>query len=238
MPTNFLSLPSEIRNDIYKHLLVLEDPIECPRNSWLQHSEVRALTTGLLLTNKTVHHEASSFFYAQNRFSFFWCTLEHVESFFEQIGRTNTNWIRHIYIEFPEFKCLDQLNVSLEEDSVQILEKIRDECSQLSTIKTSVMSIEYRLDALDCPKAATKAITLVDTHFRAIPSLEEIIVEVYEDSRSGYARNEMKRRGWTITVKEWGSDFDGFYRYDGNDSYDYGYDEGYEYDIDSVSDYY
>jgi hypothetical protein len=41
-----------------------------------------------------------------------------------------------------------------------------------------------KLDALDYPKIITEALKLVNTRFRAISSLQEIVVEVYEDGPS------------------------------------------------------
>src|SRR6267378_462517 len=79
---NFLSLPGELRNRIYK------------------------LTPGLLRTSKTVHREASSLLYSQNRFDFTEVSLKMAASFLEKIGRINANSIRHIILLFPTV-CLD-----------------------------------------------------------------------------------------------------------------------------------
>ncbi|KAF2184522.1 hypothetical protein K469DRAFT_579299 [Zopfia rhizophila CBS 207.26] len=231
MPTNFLSLPSEVRNDIYEQLLVLEDPIT-------------SLTPGLLLANKTVHREASSLLYAQNRFDFTRCNFEHVALFLEQIGRNNANYIRHIYVDFPEFHYLDLQDVTLEDDSIHILEKIQGHCNKLSTITTSIHStnaMELRLDALDCPKVVTEAMALVNTHFRAISSLQEIIVEVYEDGPSDHIRREMKSHGWTISATEYVEESGSDRSFGDIEDYDYGYDDADydddDYDIDNDSDF-
>ena len=113
----------------------------------------------------------------------------------------------------------------------------------LTTSLNSTNAIEHRLDALDNHKVVTEALKLVDTHFRAIPSLQEIIVEVYEDGPSKHVRKEMESHRWTIhtveNVKE--ESFDGCvsgFEYD-----DYGYDTGDDdydddkYDIDNDSDF-
>jgi hypothetical protein len=39
--------------------------------------------------------------------------------------------------------------------------------------------------------------------FKAISSLQEIIVEVYEDGPSDHIRREMKNHGWTISATEY-----------------------------------
>ncbi|KAF2108624.1 hypothetical protein BDV96DRAFT_605389 [Lophiotrema nucula] len=244
MPTNFLSLPSEVRNDIYEQLVVLEDPIVCPTHPWLGHSQVRALSSGLLLANKIVYRETSSLLYARNHFDFSRCNPEHVTSFLESIGRHNADHIRHIHIDFPEFQILDLHDVTLEDDSIEMLERIQHYCNNLSTITTPIHStdaMELRLDALDCPKVAAEAMALVNTRFKAISSLREIIVEVYEDGPSDHIRREMKNHGWTLNAREnvedsasdrsFGTSEDFCYRDD--DESDYNDD----YDIDNDSDF-
>jgi hypothetical protein len=244
MSANFLSLPSELRNNIYRQLLVLPKPVACPTNPWLKQSQVRTLTPGLLRANKIVHLEASSMLYAQNRFDFTMCTSKDIISFLEQIGHNNASYILYIYVDFPKFHYLDLHDVTLEDDSLRILAKIQSDCTKLNTLVTSLHStnaMEVKLDALDYPKIAAEGLALVDAHFRAISSLQEIIVKVYEGGPSGYIRREMKNHGWTINAMEYAeeSDFDRSssdiedddYRYDGDDS------GGDNYDIDDDSDF-
>jgi len=105
--------------------------------------------------------------------------------------------------------------------------------------------MELKLDALDHLKIVAEALALVDASFRAISSLQGIIVEVYEDGPSNHIRRKMESHGWTINVTEQveESDFhrsfgdieDDDYRYSdeyGNDNY--GDDD---YDIDNDSDF-
>lgn len=60
--------------------------------------------------------------------------------------------------------------------------------------------MEARLDNLDHSRIVTEALKLVDTSFRAISSLQEITVEVYEDGPSDYIRKRMNNHGWTIRI--------------------------------------
>ena len=228
MPANFLSLPSELRNEIYEQLLVLQEPIPCPTHPWYGQFPLRALTPELLLANKTVHREASSLLYAQNRFNFTMCTSEHVASFLDQIGRNNANYIRHIYINFPGIRDLGRHDVTLEDDSVRILAKVQSDCTNLSTLTTSLDStnaMALRLDALDSPQIVVEALALVDARFRAISPLREVIVEVYEDGPSADIRRKMESHGWTINVTEQveESDFDG--SFSDVEDHDYSYDD-------------
>lgn len=84
--------------------------------------------------------------------------------------------------------------------------------------------MELRLDALDNPKVVTEALKLVNTHFRAISFLQEIIVEVYKDGPSNYIRRKMESHGWTISVTEYMEE-ENFDRSFSDSEYDeYGYD--------------
>ena len=101
--------------------------------------------------------------------------------------------------------------------------------------------MELSLDALENPKVAGEALALVDTHFRAISSLQEIIVEVYEDGPGEHTRRVMKSHGWTVNVVDYvEEDFDRSFS-DFED--DYGCVDGGDdsdddcYDIDEDSDF-
>lgn len=49
---------------------------------------------------------------------------KNVVSFLEQIDRNNANYIRHICVDFSKFLYLDLDNVTLENESVDILANI------------------------------------------------------------------------------------------------------------------
>lgn len=52
--------------------------------------------------------------------------------------------------------------------------------------------MKLRLDALDNLKIVIKTLKLINTHFRIISSLQEIIVKMYEDDLSDHIRRKMK----------------------------------------------
>ncbi|KAF2864922.1 hypothetical protein BDV95DRAFT_600118 [Massariosphaeria phaeospora] len=241
MPTSFLSLSSELRNKIYELVLLHEQPIGPYLENYEEH------TPGLFRTNKLVHREASSLFYAQNRFVVCGRDAEEVVSFLDQIGGINAAYIRHIWVSFPGFVDLKPEIITMEEKAECILAKIQSECPHLHTLTTDLHStaiVEAKLDRLDNPIIVDEALKLVDTRFRAIPSLQHIIVMLYLDEPDNYVREQMKNRGWTLSKSEfveesdfdlsWSSDedyMDNSRRY--HDDYDYEDD----YDIDNDSDF-
>ena len=56
----------------------------------------------------------------------------------------------------------------------------------------SINAIKLRLNILDNPKIVTEILILVDTYFRAILSLQKIIVEIYKDSPSNLIRKKIE----------------------------------------------
>ncbi len=195
--------------------------------------------------NKTIHREASSLFYTQNRFDFGRGTPEDVASFLGQIGQNNADYIRHICVGFPKFLYLDPGDVTLEDDSLGILANIQSGCANLSTLITSLYStnaMELTFNPLDNPKVITKALKLVNTHFRGLSSLQEIIVEVYKDGPSDHIRREMESHGWTISIAEYVEEEDLGRSLSDFEDNDHGYnsrgdDDDDDYDIDDDSDF-
>lgn len=216
MPTNFLSLPRELRDQIYAYVLVDEEHIE--PSTWI----IASYRPQILLTNKMIHAEATEIFYTHNCFAFTGHSGDDlVDSFFARIGRENSKYIRHVRINFPMFKYLDPSDVSLTEKSVGVLEKLRDCCGNLRTLTTSRYSTydtERRLDIFEHPEIIAEAIKHVDTHFQAISSAQKkssssldhdsicgvlsIIVEIYANSFDGDTKKGMESHGWILDVAE------------------------------------
>ncbi|KFY43843.1 hypothetical protein V495_03742 [Pseudogymnoascus sp. VKM F-4514 (FW-929)] len=220
MPISFLTLPRELRDKIYELCLLLGERIRPFDDYWDEE-----LAYGLLLVNKTINREASMILY-QNRFDFTNTTHEGLTSFLENIGR-NVDYIRHVYIDFPTFRNLEVGTVAIEDDDSSILATIQSNCVNLKTLTTSRRStdlMESRLDDADNLNIVTEALALVDTRFRAILSLQEIIVMVHEDAPSDYIRRRIEGQGWTVIAKE--------------NSYDYASDGSFEDDWDRYDDHY
>ena len=206
MPINFFSFPSEIRNKIYEEALVLSEPIvlvvtepngtlkglSLPRNSSL--CGPLRLCLAILFANNRAHREASPLLYSRNRFR-----LQNPTLFLDDIGPQNASFLRHICIAFPAIYDYHHLeSVTLKEDSIRTLERIRDNCTNLATLETSlrfrtIIAMESAID-IDSPRP----LALVDARFKAISSLKEIIVNVYDEPISCDLREEMRGCGWTI----------------------------------------
>ena len=201
MSANFLKLPSELRNRVYELCLLHHEPII----PWGYFNQRRGLTPELLRANKTVYREASSLLYTQNRFDFFMATPRDVASFLRLIGDNNANCIRHICVDFPAIRERETGNVTLEGDSDGVLTNIQSSCANLRTFTTSLtstyaMDLIIMLSIVDNAKIVTEVLPLANTRLRAISSLQDIIVEVYEDITSDDMRRKMENDGWTIST--------------------------------------
>ncbi|KAL3417799.1 hypothetical protein PVAG01_10809 [Phlyctema vagabunda] len=234
MPTSFLSLPSELRNKIYALCLSCERPLI----PWNDYNQPDGLALGLLRTNKAIQVEANSIFYASNLFDLSESHPYYVTAFFETIGSRNADRIRHIRLYLPRIEDLDSGHFVLERNDMAIVELVQEYCTNLITL-TAYRDIEddmeLILDEVDNQELITEALQQLDAHFRAIPSLQEIILEVHEDGPSSDIRREVESLGWEINVIGFGgtdllfSDSDSSWDWDEEDDYD---DDGYEHDED------
>lgn len=222
MPTNFLDLPAELRTHIYTYLLVCKKPI----GPW---DPGRELVPNILCTNKQILHEARGLLYRYNRFDLSFSQPELITLFLDKIGFVNASYLQCIRVDFPRLSNIGD-DVSLQEDSFRVFEKIQTACANLKTLiicPESTNDMEYQLYALESRNICAKAFALFDAHFRAISSLQEIIAEVSEGSPSPDIRRKMEDHGWTIKVVEplAGADYD-------SDSYRKYYGYSAEYDDD------
>lgn len=87
-PAGFLNLPGELRNWVYGLVLLDKHPLYPWFKPSSRHHWRQTLATGLLRASKTVHREASSLFYGQNRFDFAYVSPERIIAFLEKLAAT------------------------------------------------------------------------------------------------------------------------------------------------------
>lgn len=226
MPASLLSLPGEIRNKIYRYLLVEEGPIDPTRPRAPIHVQFRRVirvSLNILSTNSTILHEARSILYGENEFDLT-CT-EYFEvsrypgiGFLDTIGSLNASYLRSIRIPFPTRSVLLDSGCTLYESNngIDLLEKIVSCCTGLEiiTIIKREMQIDYWEDEwLDLPMSSMEVIRVVgsskpdpigidiiDSYFKRAPSLRQIPVQLCEDEKASELGKEMESHEWILEV--------------------------------------
>jgi hypothetical protein len=162
------------------------------------------LCSKLLRTSKSVHREASPLLYSGNDFEL--TNLQPISSslssksavlasFFSQIGRQNASFLRHICVDFPLFYyCRFDL-----QDSVTMLELIRDNCTGITKLETTLRYMTHGSRIL------AELLEFLDTRLKAISSFKEVIVQIYcSEDPSDDMKQAMRDCGWVtkITILE------------------------------------
>ncbi len=214
---HIFDIPSEIRLKVYSELLVLSEPIVFvadygPSPPPLFRSKRDGLCPVLLRINKRMYSEANKLLYSNNRFQFpdiFTSTPSvtnsaHIAPFLHQIG-SQASHIRHICIPFPTFDYPQPDSAWLHEAHIKNLDSVRDTCTSIRTLELLVSPGSENYALSDSPIAA-EALYLLDTHFKNIPSLKEIVInfEVFpEEDPSDDLTKKIHDYGWTIKVTKW-----------------------------------
>ncbi|KAL3494999.1 hypothetical protein BJX62DRAFT_13586 [Aspergillus germanicus] len=209
---NFFSLPTKIRTSIYKLALTLPHPLYlfqdtgsrlgvfAPRKprQWL----------ALLYTNRQISAEASAVLYGSNQF-----ILEEVgspqlegrllNSVLHCIGSKNSRYLSHLCIKFPALRWKDGQpgEFKLAEASLQNLERLRNECSNLTTLETLVYGIDssgpFRGNLNDS-QSFREVLREIDALLRGIDCLNKIIVKFSSGSPSPSVKEFLQGLGWVV----------------------------------------
>lgn len=212
----FLDLPGEIRNLIYKHLLVFETPIV----PWAKHE---SLPINLFYTNKTIHHEFGSLLYSRIAFDFGTngpsckkpfcrsCSARRI-SFLDEVGQ-NAKHIQTIVIDFPLLICEHEWDweetwISL--GSAGVVPKIAANCPDLKNLilaSNAILNTVLEV-AVEGPDATFDLLDRIDKHLRTIPSLRSISLMLPDSGYYFELADEMESEfGWVVDMVD-PSEFD------------------------------
>lgn len=214
LPAGFFDLPGEIRNIIYEELLVFPTVISLNRARWSWESSCSHIWERLFnplhlypkifLLSKKAYHEASSVLYSRNCFDI--GNSDLFSSFLNQIGSHNSRYLSSLIIPFPDVHYDGhRMDISLKEDGMRTLDLIRSKCENIVCLNTSLHTshaMELRLDAFDAPRAVDKALKLIDTQIRAMSSLKEFRVNVYDEPIDIALREKMCCYEWRLEVAQ------------------------------------
>ncbi|CZR68828.1 uncharacterized protein PAC_18728 [Phialocephala subalpina] len=214
---NFFGFPKEIRLQIYSELLVHPEPIifvadHGPPSPPLLRSKRYGLCPALLQLNRQAHSETSPLLYSNNRFRFpdVFTSISsitdsaHITPFLSRIG-SQASLIRYICITFPAYPSFydpQRDGARFRESHIKNLELIRDTCTSITTLELSIPP-DHANYVFDDSSMAIETLDLLDTRFKDIPSLKEIIVNFQVYSEEDLSDDRMKKirdRGWAVEV--------------------------------------
>ncbi|KAE8405644.1 hypothetical protein BDV37DRAFT_281781 [Aspergillus pseudonomiae] len=204
----FLSLPIDLRNNIYRQVLAVPHPIflfqdpRCPIESFAPEKPSQWLV--LLYTNHQVSKEAKAL-YNTNEFVLEESTKRQgslVKSFLNCIGPVNAGFLSYLRMDFPATERVDgQLGeIKIRKDGLQTLRLLQEQCTNLKTLETLVYGPNYGLltdQEIDI-RLLRDALQDINTQLRAIEPLDRIIVRVCSGSATPPTIEFMEELGWII----------------------------------------
>jgi hypothetical protein len=208
----FFSLPIEIRNDIYKRILVLPHPIHlfqdpgCAVQSFLPEKPYEWLA--LLYTNRQISEEARAVLYGSNKFSF-----EEVESwkpqgsllnsFLSCIGSVGAGSLSSLSMNFPATEQIEGRSgeIEIRDDSLQSLRLLQNKCIKLNTLEILIFSKKTSRLITEDQTFARGVFLEINAQLRRINSLNNIILRACSDSPAPSVTEFLHGLGWIILVE-------------------------------------
>ncbi|KAH8695690.1 hypothetical protein BGW36DRAFT_299234 [Talaromyces proteolyticus] len=201
----FLGLPIEIRNNIYKQVLVVPHPLYIFQDSGSRVEmfapEIPCRWLALLYTNKQISDEARAVLYGNNHFTLMETTNHLLESFLVRIGHVNASLLSHLCINFPTIERIGQLGeIRPTEDSLRSLQLLQQECTNLKALEALIYSpgSSDLINEDQNTQFIRDVLTEIDVRFRGIACLNKIIVRFYTRPPNPSVTELMQELGWVV----------------------------------------
>lgn len=187
---SLFSLPREIRDKIYKKVLIIAHPVFLFQDTG---SRVETFAPdrphqwlSLLYTNRQMRSEATPVLYGMNNFSLVDTTRQQtglLQAFVDCIGSVNAESLSYLCINLPVAERIEDQpgKIKLRDDSLRSLKILQENCTNLTTldflihnknskalVQTDLVDLQFIRDAL----------SQIDAQLKAILSLNRIIVRV------------------------------------------------------------
>lgn len=209
-PLNFFDLPRQTRDQIYEQVLAIAHPLYMfqdpgPAQVGAFAPDIPPCWLVLLYTNRQIHREASTFLYEANKFTLSDDTRRHsdlLKAFLNCIGPMSAGSLAHVYIKFPTVAVIeirDGFSKFGDEDELQSLRLLREECTSLSTLEMLVSSRgSTRLDRGGDSRFARETLSQIDLQLKEIPSLKRIVVRVFSGRPISSVMESLQSHGWAV----------------------------------------
>ncbi|KAF2721181.1 hypothetical protein K431DRAFT_328693, partial [Polychaeton citri CBS 116435] len=204
---DFFSLPCKIRDDIYNRVLVIPYQLHLFQDTT---SRVETFAPerprewlALLYTNRQMRREASAILYKVNIFDLMDTTqqpFDLLKDFLNQVGPVNAGSLSHVCISLPVIEGQPG-NFQLREDGSQNLKLLQKQCTGLATLEFHI----YSSRSSTFPKAdqgdfkfVQKMLKYLELQLKVIPSLEKVIIRIYDRTLPSPVIDIMKGFGWIV----------------------------------------
>lgn len=201
---NFLSLPIEIRNNIYQKVLALPQPLHLfqypgyPVESFIPGKPYPWLV--LLYTNRQISEKVKAVLYRFNSFTFQKVENSSVlETFIKSILHFNTGSLSHLYINFPATENIHS-EISLREGSLQRLQLLQKECGSLPKLEVLIYSGNFKLLIEQDSSPVREVLSEINREFGYIYSLARIIVRVYSGLPAPSIKEFLQGLRWIVLM--------------------------------------
>ncbi|MCJ1439227.1 hypothetical protein MMC27_008618 [Xylographa pallens] len=207
---NFFSLPREIREKIYERVLIVAHPIYLFQEPG---SRVEAFAPdkpfrwlSLLYTDRLIHKEATPVLYGMNNFCLVDTTPQQIgllQDFLKCIGFVNAGLLSHLCINFPVTENVGGQTgkVKLRDDSLHSLKLLRDQCTNLTILETFVHRKNSKglvYADQDNSQFIQDGLSQINSQFKAISSLNKVIVRIHEGTPIPSVIEMMQGLGWVV----------------------------------------
>ena len=207
---SFFSLPREIRNKIYKRVLIVAHPVFLFQDAG---SRVETFAPdrpfrwlSLLYTNWQMHNEAIPVLYGMNNFSLVDSTPQQVSllrTFLDCIGSVNAGLLSHLCINFPAAESIEAQpgKVKLRDDSLQTLKLLQEKSTNLTILETFIYgknSMDLTETDQDNSQFIQDGLAQINTQLQAIPSLNRVIVRILGEPPTLSVIASMQGLGWVV----------------------------------------
>ncbi|KAB8215955.1 hypothetical protein BDV33DRAFT_194779 [Aspergillus novoparasiticus] len=184
----FLSLPIDLCHNIYRQVLAVPHPLFLFQDP----------------------DEAKMVLYSENEFALEEGTKRQgslLKSFLDCIGSVKTGSLSYLRMNLPAtervYGQLDDIKIG--EDGWQTLPLLQERCTSLKTPETLIYSTNCVLDTdKDINvRFLQDALQDIDKQFRAIGSLDRIIVKISSGSPAPKTVELMQQLGWIVLPRNW-----------------------------------
>ncbi|KAK4450250.1 hypothetical protein QBC34DRAFT_77919 [Podospora aff. communis PSN243] len=212
--SGLLSLPRELRDNIYLNVLDVKHPLYLFKEDNSDDVEVFAPRTparwlALLHTNRKIHAEACETLYGRHKFVFVDTAKSQGDLlgvFLHKIGAVNAGYLTHVCINFPAMIVDRQDQNAARKPDLLELELLQERCGSLRTLEAFVYGQNSKglvagrysptLGSLSTPEALLQ----VDAKFKAIPSLPAVLIKPSNGPLAPEVVELMQGFGWVISV--------------------------------------